>query len=125
LFFGFYRAFVSGVMLVLMTTSSTDERRETKPAKSQRDAHLSPAGKRRSFPKVPNLLQYVSTDIYFGRVKIDGKIFRESWKVVVFTDAKLLLGDWSMLGAHGAGWWLREVRVGGREALCRGDAAVT
>lgn len=76
-----------------MTTQTTDTRRETKPAKSLRNATLSPDGKWRSFPKVPNLLQYVSTGTYFGRVKIDGKIFRESLKTEVFTTAKLLLGD--------------------------------
>lgn len=81
-------------MLVLMTTLPADTRRETKPAKSMRDASLSPDGKWRSFPKVPNLLQYVNTGAYFGRVKIEGKIFRESLKTDVFTTAKLLLGDW-------------------------------
>lgn len=76
-----------------MTTQTTDTRRETKPAKSQRDATLSPDGKWRSFPKVPNLLQYVNTGNYFGRVKIDGKIFRESLETDVFSTAKLLLAD--------------------------------
>jgi hypothetical protein len=32
--------------------------------------------------------------VYFGRVKIEGKIFRESFWTDVFTTAKLLLGDW-------------------------------
>lgn len=76
-----------------MTTLTADTRRDTKPAKSTRDANLSPDGKWRSFPKVPNLVQYVSTGTYFGRVKIDGKVFRESLKTEVFTTAKLLLGD--------------------------------
>ncbi len=39
------------------------------------------------------MLQYVNTDVYFGRVKIEGKIFRESLETDVFTTAKLLLGD--------------------------------
>lgn len=77
-----------------MTTLTTDTRRDTKPAKSTRDANLSPDGKWRSFPKVPNLVQYVSTGTYFGRVKIDGKVFRESLETDVFTTAKLLLGDY-------------------------------
>lgn len=76
-----------------MTTPTTDTRRETKPEKTQRDASLSPDGKWRSFPKVPNLVQYVSTGTYFGRVKIEGKIFRESLETDVFTTVKLLLGD--------------------------------
>ena len=77
-------------MLVLMTTLTADAKRDTKPAKPVRDARLSPDGKWRSFPKVPNLVQYVGTGTYFGRVKIDGKIFRESLNTAVFTDAKLL-----------------------------------
>jgi integrase len=59
-----------------------------------KDIRLSPDGKWRSFPKVPNLVQYVNTGVYFGRVKIEGKIFRESLATDVFTTAKLLLGDW-------------------------------
>jgi len=80
-------------MLVLMTTLSTDTKRDTKPIKAKRDVTLSPDGKWRSFPKVPNLLQYVSTGTYFGRVKIEGKIFRESLDTDVFTTAKLVLPD--------------------------------
>jgi integrase len=76
-----------------MTTETIDTGRDTKPAKSKRDATLSLDGKWRSFPKVPNLLQYVSTGKYFGRVKINGKVFRESLNTDVFTTAKLLLGD--------------------------------
>ena len=76
-----------------MTTDSTDTGRDTKPAKPVRDANLSPDGKWRSFPKVPNLVQYVNTGTYFGRVKIEGKVFRESLNTEVFTTAKLLLGD--------------------------------
>ncbi len=81
-------------MLVLMTTLTTDTTQDTKPAKTSRDVRISPDGKWRSFPKVPNLLQYVNTGIYFGRVKIEGKIFRESLETNVFTTAKLLLGDY-------------------------------
>lgn len=76
-----------------MTTLFADTGRDTKPAKPPRDATLSPDGKWRSFPKVNNLLQYVSTGTYFGRVKIEGKTFRESLETDVFTTAKLLLGD--------------------------------
>jgi len=65
---------------------------DTQPAK-KRDVTLSPDGKWRSFPKVPNLVQYVSTGNYFGRVKIDGKIFRESLGTDVFTTARLRLPD--------------------------------
>ena len=62
-------------------------------AKPPRNANLSPDGKWRSFSKVPNLLQYVSTGTYFGRVKVEGKTFRESLDTTVFTDAKVVLGD--------------------------------
>lgn len=49
--------------------------------KPAREAHLSLNGKWRSFPKVPNLVQYVVTGAYFGRVKVNGKTFRESCRV--------------------------------------------
>ena len=80
-------------MLVLMTTLTAGTGRDAKPAKTPRDQNLSTDGKWRSFPKVPNLLQYVNTGSYFGRVKIEGKIFRESLGADVFTTAKLLLAD--------------------------------
>ncbi len=69
-----------------------DTRRDTK---SQRDnrARLSPDGKWRSFPKVPNLLQYVSTGLYFARCKVNGKLIRRGLSVKVFEDAKLALHD--------------------------------
>ncbi len=74
-------------------TAADDTGRDTKPAKPPRDIKLSPDGKWRSFPKTPNLLQYVNTGVYYGRVKIEGKIFRQSLETDVFTTAKLLLGD--------------------------------
>jgi integrase len=77
-----------------MTTSNTATNADTKPANLPGDATFSPDGKWRSFPKVPNLVQYVSTGTYFGRVKIEGKTFRESLNTNVFTTAKLLLGDY-------------------------------
>jgi hypothetical protein len=42
---------------------------------------------------VPNLLQYVSNGNYYGRIKIGGKIIRESLKTNVWTTAKLRLTD--------------------------------
>ena len=81
-------------MLVLMTTLTTESGRNTKPAISARDTNASTDVKWHSFPKVPNLLQYVNTDAHFGRVKIEGKIFRESLGTNVFTTAKLLLSDY-------------------------------
>ncbi len=85
--------FVFLSILALMESSSnpTGPVKVPKPA---REANLSPDGKWRTFPKVPNLVQYVSTSTYYGRVKIDGKVFRESLGTDVFTNAKLLLGDY-------------------------------
>ena len=70
-------------------TETEDINRDAKP-KSKR---LSPDGKWRSFPKVPNLLQYVSTGLYFARVKVNGKLIRRGLNTKVFEDAKLFLHD--------------------------------
>jgi len=67
-------------------TDTKDTNRETKP-KSKRIERLSPDGKWRSFPKVPNLLQYVSTGLYFARVKVNGKLIRRGLNTKVFEDA--------------------------------------
>jgi len=64
-----------------------------KTAVATRQANLSLDGKWRSFPKVPNLLQYVSTGTFYGRVKVDGKLYRESLETNVFSTAKLKLSD--------------------------------
>jgi integrase len=79
-----------------VNTVTNDTRRDTKPAK--RADRLSPDGKWRSFPKVPNLLQYVSTGTYFARVKVNGKVIRRTLKigktdVASFTTAKERLRD--------------------------------
>jgi hypothetical protein len=50
----------------------------------KREEHLSSDGQRRSFPKVPHLLQYVSNGNYFGRIKVGGKVIRESLKTTVW-----------------------------------------
>ena len=76
------------------SNDTKDRKRDTKSRKNNRAEHLSPDGKWRSFPKVPNLLQYVSTGIYYGRVKINGKINKKVLNTAVFEDAKLLLHDW-------------------------------
>jgi integrase len=74
-------------MSLMNATPATD----TMPIK---DLCLSLDGKWRSFPKVPNLVQYVSTGAYFGKVKVGGKPFRESLGTNIYTSAKLLLADW-------------------------------
>src|ERR1022692_4857455 len=77
----------------MTTPAITDTQRDAKPP---RDGRLSPDGKWRSFPKVPNSVQYVNTGTYFGRVKIEGKIFRESLQADVFTtfrSCRILYGN--------------------------------
>jgi len=53
---------------------------KAKTPKDLGDRNLSNDGKWRSFPKVPNLVQYISTGTFYGRVKVDGKLYRESLK---------------------------------------------
>ena len=57
--------------------------------KAKRDLHLSKDGKWRSFPKVPNLLQYVIPGTYYAPRKTDGKSVRASLETKVFTLAKV------------------------------------
>lgn len=54
---------------------------------------MSKDGKWRSFPKVPHLLQYVTNGNYYGRIKIGGKLIRESLQTTVWTTAKVRLAD--------------------------------
>jgi len=63
------------------------------PTNRKRDEHLSSDGKWRSFPKVPNLLQYANNGNYYGRIKVGGKLIRESLQTRVWTTAKLRLTD--------------------------------
>jgi len=65
--------------------------REPETSTRKRDENLCKDGKWRSFPKVPNLLQYVSNGNYYGRIKIGGKLIRESLQTAVWTTAKLRL----------------------------------
>jgi hypothetical protein len=46
----------------------------------KRDEHPSSDGQWRSFSEVPNLLQYVSNEEYYGRIKVSGKVIRESFQ---------------------------------------------
>jgi integrase len=59
----------------------------------KREENLSKDGKWRSFPRVPHLLQYVSNGNYYGRIKLNGKIIRESLETTVWTTARLKLAD--------------------------------
>lgn len=69
------------------------EPQDAEPSPRKRDAHLSKDGQWRSFPKVPNLLQYVSNGNYYARIKVNGKIIRKSLETGVWTTAKLRLTD--------------------------------
>ncbi len=69
-------------------------RQQSENATSRKSkSRLSKDGKWRSFPKVPNLLQYTSSGTYFARVKLHGKIIRQSLETDGWTNAKLLLVD--------------------------------
>jgi integrase len=61
--------------------------------KPKRNDNLSTDGKWRSFPKVPNLLQYVVAGTYYAKCKIKGKRVRVTLETDVFTTAKLRLAD--------------------------------
>ena len=66
---------------------------DTQPNQRKREEQHSTDGKWRSFPKVPNLLQYVSNGKYYGRTKISGKLIRECLQTDVWSTAKLRLVD--------------------------------
>ena len=76
--------------------SSTKVKRadSASPRRAERESNISRDGKWKSFPRVPHLLLYVPSGMYFGRLKIDGTIHRESLKTDVFTTAKLRLPDY-------------------------------
>lgn len=68
----------------------------TTTAKKREEA-LSKDGQWRSFPKVPNLLQYVGNGNYYGRIKVGGKLIRKSLETDVWSEAKLGLLDFLRL----------------------------
>ena len=71
-----------------------------KIAQDLRDLTLFKDGKWRSFPKIPNLLQYAITGSYYGRTKVDGKIYRESLDATVYSVAKQKLPDFVTGSEH-------------------------
>jgi hypothetical protein len=65
---------------------------QTPGGSEKRTAHrLSNDGKWRSFSRVPHLLQYVSSGVYFARIKVHGKVIRESLGSKVWSTAPLRL----------------------------------
>jgi len=71
---------------------------DTEPAGRKREEHLSSDGKWRSFPKVPHLLQYASNGNYYGRIKVGGKLIRESPRTTVWTTAGMWRVDFIISG---------------------------
>lgn len=76
-----------------MKLQTTDTTGDTKIPKQLRNAKLSKDGKWKAFPKVPHLLQYISTGTYFARVKVNGKVIRQSLETDVYTTAIIKLPD--------------------------------
>lgn len=72
---------------------TSQEAQAAKPSTRPKDPNGSGDGAWRSFPAVPNLLLYVSTGAFYGRVKVGGKIIRRKLNTTVFTTAKLRLLD--------------------------------
>ncbi len=73
-------------------TETATEGAKSIPNTNRTDS-LSADGKWRSFPKVPNLLQYVVAGTYYARCKVKGKPVRIALDTDVFTKAKLRLPD--------------------------------
>ena len=67
----------------------------TRRANANGKSAFPPDGKWRSFPTVPNLLQYVSFYNYYGRINVSGKTIRESLNTDVWSNAKLRLHDFA------------------------------
>jgi len=76
-----------------MKTRTPDTKAVAKSSKDIRDPTCRRSASGGRFPKVPNLLQYVSTGTFYGRVTVDGKIYRESLETTVYSDARQTLPD--------------------------------
>jgi hypothetical protein len=61
--------------------------------KTKRNDNLSTDGKWRSFPKVPNLLQYVVAGTYYARHELNGKPVHAPFETDIATTVKLRLPD--------------------------------
>jgi len=82
--------FVLGTMAAVPATKIAETPRG---AATGTGGRLSPDGKWKSFARVPNLLQYVPSRAYYGRVRVGGKLIRRSLRTTAFTTAKLRLAD--------------------------------
>ena len=63
------------------------------PRRARREPERFRDGKWKTFSHVPNLLLYVPSGQYYGRVKVAGRIIRRSLGTDVFATARLRLGD--------------------------------
>jgi integrase len=77
---------------------------------------LSKDGKWRSFSRVPHLLQYASSSTYFARIKVQGKIIRQSLDTDVWSTAQLRLLDF-LKDKHGS------IQSDGTQKVSFGEAA--
>jgi integrase len=76
-----------------MMNEQIDQRARAEKTKARRNERLSGCGKWRTFAKIPNLLQYVSTGAYYARSNASGKSIRKTLKADTFEEAKLALHD--------------------------------
>jgi len=84
---------VNCILLNTISMSTTTERTPTMGKRKNDACHLSKDGTWHSFPHVPHLLQYLNSGTYFARIKIKGKIIRESVEAKVWSAAQLKLVD--------------------------------
>ena len=77
-----------------MSTREANQRADPPtPRRGRSEPNTSRDGKWKTFPRVPNLLLYLPSGMFYGRVKVGGKIVRQSLATDVFTTARLRLGD--------------------------------
>ena len=86
-------AVVSRILDSMKATYETNSAGAKSVPEVNRNPHLSIDGRWRSFPKVPNLLQYVIAGTYYARCKVNGKPVRASLETDVFSIAKQRLPD--------------------------------
>src|ERR1017187_10093998 len=78
----------------IVSRAMSTKPQQTPGGSEKRTAHrLSKDGKWRSFSRVSHRLQYVSSGTYFARIKVHGKIIRESLETDVWSTAQLRLLD--------------------------------
>src|SRR5208282_505493 len=108
-----YSTLYPGIVSRAMSTKPE----QTPSGSEKRTAHrLSKDGKWRSFSRVPHLLQYASSGTYFARIKVQGKIIRQSLDTDVWSTAQLRLLDF-LKEKHGS------IQSDGTQKVSFGEAA--